>query len=250
MIIDAHAHCGIQDKYPPQDLDDYLSYAKGSEIRKVVCFPPVMEIYDRYDANFSDTTAWQLRRKKANEYLLTIQKPDVDVIPYFFIWNDFAIEQLTPRHKGIKWHRHAGEPVYHYDDPRCKSAMDEIRQRNMPIILEEELGNTIKFINELAKAVTIIIPHLGSLNGGYEQIRDYGIWEKKNVYADTALASIADIHDYITRYGYEKLLFGSDFPFGDPKEELAKLFYLNLPENHMESILGQNVTRLLADSNT
>jgi hypothetical protein len=69
------------------------------------------------------------------------------VIPYYFIWNDFDLEGLAPEHKGIKWHRHADEPPYHYDDPRCARAIEGIRLRRMPICLEEELGSTLRFVN-------------------------------------------------------------------------------------------------------
>jgi len=55
MIIDAHVHCGIQDKFPPQSYDDYFSVISGSGIMEAVMFPPVMEVYDRYDPDFTDT---------------------------------------------------------------------------------------------------------------------------------------------------------------------------------------------------
>ena len=43
---------------------------------------------------------------------LTLGSSDLKVIPYFFIWNDFAVDQLKPQHKGIKWHRHlSGEDI-------------------------------------------------------------------------------------------------------------------------------------------
>ncbi|QTA87661.1 hypothetical protein [Desulfonema magnum] len=48
-IIDAHAHCGIQDRYPDQSSEAYLSYAGNTGISGVVMFSPVTEIYDRYD---------------------------------------------------------------------------------------------------------------------------------------------------------------------------------------------------------
>ncbi|RLB76150.1 MAG: hypothetical protein DRH24_18400 [Deltaproteobacteria bacterium] len=170
MIIDAHVHCGIQDQFPPQSYDDYFSIISGSGIKEAVMFPPVMEIYDRYDPNFTDSTQWKNRRKAANEYLLHIRTTDFRVIPYFFIWNDFAVDQLTSQHKGIKWHRHSDEPMYYYDSPRCRKAVDEIISRNMPVVLEEELDNTIRFIEQIAKDVTVIIPHMGMLNGGYGAI--------------------------------------------------------------------------------
>jgi hypothetical protein len=248
-IIDAHAHCGIQDRSVPQSLEDYRCQIGGSGIEAVVMFSPVMEIYDRYRPNFTDDADWQQRRKTSNEHLLTLGNSDLKVIPYFFIWNDFAVNQIKPQHKGIKWHRHPHEPVYHYDDPQCKNAIDEIKRRNMPVVLEEEFENTIRFINELAIGVKVIIPHLGLLNGGYQAFAEKGIWDNPNVYADTALASGYEIGDYINKFGYDRILFGSDFPFGDPKEELSKILNLSIPQEKKEMILSLNLKCLLADSN-
>jgi hypothetical protein len=248
-IIDAHAHCGIIDRSMPQSFEDYHYQIQGSGIKAVVMFSPVMEIYDRYASNFSDNAKWQQRRKISNEYLLTIGKPDLKVIPYFFIWNDFAINQLKPKHKGIKWHRHPNEPVYHYDDPQSKKAIDEIKRRNMPVVLEEEFENSLFFINELAVGAKIIIPHLGLLNGGYHAFVEHGVWDKPNIYADTALASPHEIKDYIENFGHDRILFGSDFPFGDPNEELCKILDLSISVEKKELILGLNLKRLLKHSN-
>ncbi len=244
-VIDAHAHCGIQDSYPPQSFEAYRGHVAGSDIEGVVMFPPVAEIYDRYDPLFEDNERWQKTRKQANEYLLGCGGKDLRVYPYFFIWNDFAVEQLSSRHLGIKWHRHDDEPVYHYNDPRCKRAIDEIRERRLPVVLEEELENTVTFINDLARGVRVIIPHLGVLNGGYRAILAEGLWENPDVYADTALASPHEITDYIERFGHERLMFGSDFPFGTPKSELRKICALNLGEEVEKAVLGQNLLKLL-----
>ena len=249
IIIDAHAHCGIQDRFPPQSFEDYSLHIAGTGIRKVVMFSPVMEIYNRYDPDFQDDATWRLRRKNSNAYLLSIGNRQLNVIPYFFIWNDFAVDQITSRHKGIKWHRHSDEPRYHYNDPRCQKAVDEIRRRNMPVVLEEEFDNTVRFIHEIAAGVNVIIPHLGLLNGGYDAIARYGMWDLPRVYTDTALASRYAISDYINRYGCERILFGSDFPFGDPKKELSKVLNLKISEEKKEMILRRNLKRLLAESN-
>jgi hypothetical protein len=248
-IIDAHAHSGIQDRSFDQSFENYLAHVRGSSIEAVVMFPPVMEIYDRYDPGFEDNPEWQARRKRANEYLLNLGTETLEVIPYFFIWNDFAVEQLTAEHRGIKWHRHAFEPVYHYDDPRCREALEEIRKRKMPVVLEEELHNTVRFIQEMAVGIRVIIPHLGALNGGYHSILKVGLWELTNVYADTALASSHDMMDYINNFGHERLLFGSDFPFGDPVGELHTVERLSISTKMKEAILGLNLKRLLRESN-
>lgn len=248
-IIDAHAHCGRMDKYPPQDLTNYLRCAGGSGIKGAAMFPPVMEIYDRHDPDFEDDPFWLNRRQAANDYLVSLVGQEFKIYPFFFIWNDFAVEQLSAEHRGIKWHRHSDEPRYQYDDPRCKAAIEEISERRMPVCLEEEWRNTLRFIDELAPEVRVIIPHCGLLNGGYDRLRDAAIWERPNIFADTALAPSPVIMDYVTRYGCERIMFGSDFPFGDPRSELDKILQLDLPERHREAILSGNIERLLADSN-
>lgn len=249
FIIDSHAHCGIQDRSFDQSFESYFTQVKNTGIKKVVMFAPVMEIYNRYDFQFKDTARWQEKRKRANEYLLQIGNRDLSVIPYFFIWNDFQIQQLTRQHKGIKWHRHPSEPEYKYDTLECTKAIEEIKKRNMVVVLEEEFENTVMFIERLASGVRVIIPHLGGLNGGYNAIKKARLWEKPNVYTDTALASSHEIDDYIEQYGYERIMFGSDFPFGDPLSQLNTILGLNLPEHMQQAVLFKNITTLLADSN-
>jgi len=246
-IIDAHAHCGILDDSWPQSVDDYARHIEGTDISAVAFFSPVYEIYDRYDRQFVDTPSWQQRRQKSNAHLLTLQPTDLTIYPYFFIWNDFAIDQLTPAHHGIKWHRHAGEPVYHYEDPGCRSALDEIRRRNLPIVLEEEFDHTVRFIREMAGGIRVIIPHLGGLNGGFRAIAAAGLWEMENVWADTALASREEIREYLLHYDHKRLLFGSDFPFGHPAQELRKVRSMDFDRAVESAVLGGNFLRLQSE---
>jgi hypothetical protein len=248
-IIDAHAHCGRQHRHPPQDYGDYLSHIRGTDIEGVVMFPPVMEIYDRYDYFFEDTPEWRERRQDANEYLLALGNESFQVFPYLFVWNDFAVEQLTPEHCGIKWHRHSSEPQYDYDSPKCSTAIEAIQRRNMPICFEEELENTLWFINELAPRIRVIIPHCGFLNGGYETLRELNVWENPMIYTDTSLVQRDVVLDYLNRYGDNRIMFGSDFPFGDPKEELHKILKLPIGDESRKKLLGLNLKSLLSTIN-
>lgn len=243
-VIDAHVHCGRIDRSVPQTFEDYENQAVGTEIEGAAVFSPVLEIYDRYDPDFSDTPAWRRRRRESNDYVLGLESDELRVFPYFFIWNDFAVEQLTPAHCGIKWHRHAGEPIYQYDDPDCRAALDEIRRRKLPVVLEEEFDNTLNFVQDLADGITVIIPHLGLLNGGFHAIAEGGLWELETVWADTALASRDELREYLERYGHDRLLFGSDFPFGSPSNELRKVYSLELEPEMEAAVLGANFLRL------
>ena len=243
-MIDAHVHCGTMDRSAPQTLEDYRGHLAGTRIGGAALFSPVQEIYDRYDPDFTDDPAWRHHRRQSNAYLLSLDPSGFTVYPYFFIWNDFAVEQLAASHCGIKWHRHADEPVYHYETYRCAAALDEIRRRRLPVVLEEERGNTVRFVRELAGGITVIIPHLGMLNGGFGAIAREGLWDLDNVWADTALAASGEIREYIRRYGHHRLLFGSDFPFGSPAAELAKVRRLGLAPEVEAAVSGGNFLRL------
>lgn len=121
----------------------------------------------------------------------------------------------------------------------------EITRRRLPIVLEESFRNTCRFIEHLAPQAIIIIPHLGGLNGGYRALHEAGIWQRGNVYADTALASTTEMRHFIDHYGVEKLLFGSDYPFGDPDGELRKVERLRLNDTAFAQVVAGNIQALL-----
>lgn len=250
--LDAHVHCGIQDQSPPQALEDYLACLRGTPIpiTAAVMFPPVLEVYDRFDPHFRDSPTWRKRRKRANAYLLGLRDRAFTVIPYLFIWNDFDLEQLRPEIQGIKWHRHPGEPEYNYGHAGCRLALEAIRARNLPVVLEEELDNTIRFIRDLAPGVRVVIPHLGGLNGGYQAIKQAGLFALPNVYTDTALADSREIMDYCHAFGRERIFFGSDFPFGHPVQELQKILDLPLDQETKHRLIIVNAQRMLSQNKT
>jgi hypothetical protein len=241
-IIDSHLHVGVQ--HVSWGWDQARDLLREAGITGAGTIPPVEDIYNRYDPDFTDSPAWQACRRRAHQYLLDLQDPEIAIYPYFFVWNDFAWENLGPEYVAIKWHRHPDEPVYHYDDPRCREFLAVVRDRGLPILLEETLENTLFFLEKLAPDLVVIIPHLGGLNGGYVPLDRAGVWRRPQVYADSALAAFPEIKDYVRRFGAQRLLFGSDHPFGHPAAELNKILRLDLPEAQTRAILGDNFRRL------
>ena len=242
-IIDSHIHCGIQNSDLPYER--ILPLLREAGISGACLFAPVEDIYDRYNCNFQDNDKWRHTRHAANRYVLDLAARGEPIHPYLFVWNDFALDELQQDYRGIKWHRHDNEPVYHYDDPRCSEIIQEITARRLPIVLEESFSNTCRFVDELAPDAVIIIPHLGALNGTYTALKRAGIWQRSNTYADTALAPTAHMRDFIENHGSERLLFGSDFPFGPPGQELRKVLSLGLPTSDLAKVLGGNLLRLI-----
>ena len=64
--------------------------------------------------------------------------------------------------------------------------------------------------------------------------------------ADTALADRDEIGEYLRCYGQRRLMFGSDFPFGDPHSELQNVRSLQLDPAMEAAVTGGNFIRLQA----
>jgi predicted TIM-barrel fold metal-dependent hydrolase len=62
---------------------------------------------------------------------------------------------------------------------------------------------------------------------------------------DTALAGRAEVEDFAENFGPERIIFGSDYPFGVPayeKQRLDRIF----SGNDLTAVLAGNLLRLLA----
>ena len=70
-----------------------------------------------------------------------------------------------------------------------------------------------------------------------------------NLYVDCSSSSFAmgkeKFRAYIEAYGYDRVLFGSDYPMWDPRTESAVLESLDLPQKTLEDIFWNNAARLL-----
>ncbi len=246
LIVDCHVHCGRLDDSAPQSYEDIAPYFDEAGVDAAVCFSPVMEIYDRYAPDFEDTDDWRKRRQSSRDYLLSLEDRRHRIYPFYFVWNDFDTSGLE-NYCGIKWHRHEDEPTYRYDDPRCAAMLDAIRELGFVVVLEEEYENTMRFVDDIGKGIPVIIPHLGYLNGGIRRLFEEDFWRRENTFADMSAgaASEEDIRRFLDRYGPHRLLYGSDYPFGDSVTSKRTILNLGLPEADRKLILGENVMRLL-----
>jgi len=242
-IVDAHVHCGVQNvSHSYEVISPLLSDAN---VDAAVMFPPVEDVYDRHDSAFTDAPDWRACRQRANDYVIDLARRTGRVYPFFFVWNDFRADLLHDACKGIKWHRHADEPPYNYDDARCRQMLETIVARDLPITVEETYDNTMLLVDALAPEATYIIPHVGRRNGGLERLAAEGLWERPNIWADTSMARLEDAAAYVEHCGVERLMFGSDYPFGIPAEQMATVRALRLQPEQEAAVLGGNATRLL-----
>ncbi|MDQ7785711.1 MAG: amidohydrolase family protein [Desulfomonilaceae bacterium] len=236
LVLDGHAHCGLTVPFEELAREWQIAGIDGGAM-----FSPVEEIYDRYDPQFHDSDEYRASRDKVHAYLLDLSARD-RLYPYFFVWNDFV--PVPDGYVGIKWHRHAHEPIYRYDARECDVVLEQICRKRLPIVLEEEFSNTLNFIERIDDRTTVIIPHMGGLNGGYLRLREARVFERDTVWVDTALASTAEVSDFVERYGVERIIFGSDYPFGVPAHEKRKVTGLFSGADR-DKVLSGNLLRLL-----
>lgn len=234
MILDAHAHCGLT-----LPFEEIHRLWRAAGIEGGVLIPPVEEIYDRYDSTFTDGVYYRDARRRVHDYLESIDRPHIYRL--WFVWNDFAFPRES--FHGIKWHRHPYEPVYDYASDACERFIQFVVEKKLPILLEEEFRHTLELVKRIGGRTAIIIPHMGELNGGYWSLKRAGLFDNPHILVDTALASEAIIVDFVKEYGADRVLFGSDFPFGDPGRELNKVYRLFSGEER-DLILSLNVLRL------
>lgn len=102
-------------------------------------------------------------------------------------------------------------------------------------------------VHQVFPRLAMVVAHFG----GYlmwEQARRHLIG--REVYLDISYCAPgglgeAEMRDQIRAHGVERVLFGSDFPWGDPGEELARLCRLGLEVEELEAVAWRNAQRLL-----
>ena len=233
-IIDSHTHWG-----PSLSMDtevttqEILSQADHSGVSRIVIFP------------FPSTA---LADERINERLLGEANRIKKFIPYYYIPETM---KPIPKEKGFyggKWHWMRGiqDSTSNYEvlkDLKLEEFIEASEKIDLPIVFEEELAFTETFVKK-TKSLKIIIPHLGMLGGNpIDFLQSFK--SRANVYFDTALASPDTVMRFIQTIGQERILFGSDIPFGAMKRELEKVLSLSIGDDKKESILSENLRELI-----
>ena len=241
-IIDNHIHCGnnIHKSFDLPDIKQDLDEA-GAQGAVIFAFPE-----DMY--RIENSREWRIR---ANRYVLDVaRRAEHDIYPFYFVWNDYMIPENLNDYAGIKWHRHWDEPKYDYDDPRCHEILKVIKELNLPVLIEEEYEDTVRFIRDNPE-LKIIIPHIGNLNGGYNRMDVF--FGNPNVYFDTSVARLDAIKRTLDNVGAGRVIFGSDVSgtrmpfFNFTKVELAKVLQLDLDVQSESRIFAENIESLIPE---
>lgn len=185
-------------------------------------------------------------RDEANEIIVEICEEHEKFHPIFCL--NKKLRNPDERFAAVKWHWIGGVPdsksnfeTLQRDD--LEDSVDSIADLDLPVIFEEELEFTESFVEKFPE-IKLVIPHLGGLGGNPLSFLE-SFKEKENVYFDTSLGAKRNIEKFIATVGCERILFGSDLPFGYMNSEIEKILSLDLDARNLELILNENAERLL-----
>ena len=209
---------------------------------------------EKYVVHSTATTVHQVRA--INDYIFSEMQRHPEFIGFMTLHNemtDEAIEQevelaLSRGMKGVKLHPDFQK--FNIDDAEN---LYRVTAGKLPVLLHMgdvryDYSSPLR-LEKMAKKYPEQI-FIGAHFGGYS------VWDKvgclkdlPNVYFDTS-SSLAFLDksraaDLIRSFGFERYMFGTDFPMWKHKEELDRFLSLPLTEEEREAILYGNAARLL-----
>lgn len=153
--------------------------------------------------------------------------------------------------KGVKLHPDI--QGFKIDDYRCLKIYELCEKHGIPVLLHTgdnrydfSNPNRVKPILDTYTDLTVIGAHFGG----------WSIWDKavetlvgyKNFYVDCSSSLYAitpeKATEFIHAYGAERVMFATDYPMWNPKEELERLDKLDLTQEEREQILYKTASKL------
>ncbi len=274
MIVDAHVHLhptpevgkmvveSIKEQYGVGYYsygtpDDYVNEMKLAGIEKavMVSFAPDNQLKNN---NFWTVAITRPGKNRPAKYPMFI--PFISVNPN--MTGRKPTEELDHKlkwgMKGLKIHPVAQE--FAPDDERMWPVYEWLVNHNLPITTHSGInidctsayGEPIRWIPVLEDfpELKLILAHLG--NGFWDQTVE--IADKfPQVMFDTAIAisyinapttlNDEDAVDLIRTIGWERVMFGSDYPWVDPKKDIENINNLPITNKNKELILGENARK-------
>ncbi|MDA8336815.1 MAG: amidohydrolase family protein [Peptococcaceae bacterium] len=272
MIIDGHAHsCG--QFFDPERIVARLTELNADKV--VLCpgpkngpkshnyIPDLAKYFGRRDMLLDANRIIGLIAKiqkhddllARNEYVYSLHQKYPERIIQFFWANPNSDQIETDLHdtfeswqfKGIKLHQCAQN--FELFSRGLDHALDFAREKEIPVFIHLRSRKDVhRFITVAQKYPTInfIIAHLIGMETFLKHKR-----ELNNLYFDVSPAPFTSpprICEAIRNFGANKLILGSDTPFGQDnlRKNIQKVSRLKISSREIELILGNNLRALLS----
>ena len=156
--------------------------------------------------------------------------------------------------KGVKFHPDTQK--FNMDDDKLFPIYDALSQSGLPVLMHcGDYRYSCSHPQRLARVLdnfprlTVVAAHFGGWSLwdlALEYLKD------KNCYVDCSSSIMflgkARSRELIKAYGAERVLYGTDFPMWDEKEEICRVESLGLSIEELELIFSGNAKRVLGES--
>ena len=258
-IIDSHTHA-----YPEKIAETTRAFLQKSFKRTIIDLPVINNFYKYMDqAGISKSVVASVASRPdqvvaINNWLFSIK--DERVIPFAAMHPHFKdykeeFKRIKDNAYGVKLHSEF--QMFYSDEEVAFSMYEEMQNLGIPVLFHcgAELSSPGKARSSPDRILNVLnrFPELkviGAHMGGFL------MWEEaldklagKNIYFDSS-GSFRSMErplldKFFEKHGFDKILFGSDFPLEFPKEETDFIQNLNISEENRQKILSHNIKKLL-----
>ncbi|MFH1086853.1 MAG: amidohydrolase family protein [Chloroflexota bacterium] len=245
-IIDAHAHLGPTGSFhiPTPDAASMVAMMDRLGIG-VTCLASHLAISSDYRLG-NDLTAAAVRAHPTRLCGYVVPNPHhpEQVIPELERGlNELGLRaiKLHPTMQDYAVDAVACAPVWRYADERGLAVLCHTWDKD-PRCRPALFGP----LAEQYPCVAFILGHSGGTRAGRPEAIAVA-QAHANIYLDLASSLIHsdEVEWLASAIGAERVVFGTDVPWLDPRFELGKVAYANLSEEQQRSIMGGNIARLL-----
>ncbi len=154
--------------------------------------------------------------------------------------------------KGIKIHPDFQQ--FRLDSEEAQSIYENAKKYNLPVLIHTgdyryDYSNPERFIPVLEKypEVTFIGAHFGGWSIWEDASKQLCKYENLLVDCSSSLYAMtsAKAKELIDLYGSHRVLFGTDYPMWNPKEELERFYAIDLTDEQRDDILYNNAAKIL-----
>ncbi len=247
VVIDGHTHFATRGRgLPPCTVEELLSVMDGNGIDAVVTCAP-------YSSIGNDRTY-----DEANEFIAGSMEEAPGRIIGFVRVNPHLQENALQSVKeavgkqgfrGVKFHPR--NEAFAINSEELAFPIAELASKlGVPILIHTGEPDTYGFaqptlVGDLADSfpdLTLIVGHMGKRL--YEDAILVARWFE-NIILETSFRSPRDITRAVKRVGADRVVYGSDMPFGLPEIEMMKISLCEIPDEEKEMLLGANMARIL-----
>lgn len=264
MIIDFHTHC-FPEELAPRALEKLSAAAERIPCTDGTAAGSINNMKESgVDISVVCNIATNPRQQhKVNSFAVSLndKKPGLVVLGSLHPDSEEIEEELDylldHDIRGIKIHPEYTD--YYIDAPEWEKIFKACEEKNFFIVTHAGYD----FISPNRTAVTpqrllnvlnkhpklrIVAAHLGG-NRYWNEVYDL-LCGRENLWLDTALVAAEGVSPVlvkkiIDKHGDDRILFGSDMPWSDPKEEISFIRSLGLPESSLKKIFEENAKNLL-----